>query len=248
MTTRPNLKNAPIIEAVLDIRVIPDDGVKSTSFKDFHSKISKRFPIYEQTFQIQGQLQVGVATPSEIKEHKTECARFKSVNSDFISLIQYSGMNLSKVKPYSNWDNLRDNAKEVWLSYKEHFKPKGISRIALRYINKLDLPFDSKIEDIFKTYPEISHLLPQELAAYRLQLVLPSKDKKSIAIVNQILDPNAAREDEQMVGIVFDIDAYQNVNLDINSNEVWDRFETLHSYKNDIFFESLTESARKKYL
>jgi uncharacterized protein (TIGR04255 family) len=246
MAVRPHLKNAPIIEAVVDIKTIPSLNYSPEKLRSFHEKVKNFLPIYEDAFQIEAQFQVGVS-PVSAQEKKTECARLKNVDSSYIALVHSSSISLSKINPYTNWDDLREKTKFLWELYKSELNPQIITRLALRYINRIDIEPGARIEDSFKTFPALSETLPQVLAGYRLQLVLPSEDQLSTAVINQVYDP-AIGAPMGVASIIFDIDAFQNVQMDPTSDEIWSVFETLHSFKNDVFFESLTESTRKKYI
>jgi len=43
------------------------------------------------------------------------------------------------------------------------------------------------------------------------------------------------------LNILFDIGVNKNVNLNMESIDIWDNLDKLRDFKNDIFFKSLTE-------
>jgi uncharacterized protein (TIGR04255 family) len=67
-------------------------------------------------------------------------------------------------------------------------KPKLINRLALRYVNRLDLPLPvGDLKYYLRTVPEVSPDLPQGLSGYFMQLQIPQEDISAILILNQAL-------------------------------------------------------------
>lgn len=48
------------------------------------------------------------------------------------------GFTYSRLAPYDCWEDLCGEARRLWRQYREFAKPERVSRIAVRYINRLD--------------------------------------------------------------------------------------------------------------
>jgi uncharacterized protein (TIGR04255 family) len=76
-----------------------------------------------------------------------------------------------------------------------------------------------------------------------MRLVIPDEKSKSIAIVTQTMeDPN-----ERVLPLIFDIDAFQEAALDVHGEEMWEALEQLREYKNEIFFNSITDRTKELF-
>ena len=91
---------------------------------------------------------------------------------------------------------LRDDAKQLWLHYVDLARPVSVARIALRYINRIEipLPFEDYKEYVL-TIPEIAPGIPQGLAHFFMRLEIPYPEQ-FMAIITQTIDqgnmpPNA---------------------------------------------------------
>jgi uncharacterized protein (TIGR04255 family) len=72
-------------------------------------------------------------------------------------------------------------------------------------------------------------------------LVYEPDSRISVNVI-QALDPQA-RGDQSRVGLLFDVDAYQDVSLSAEDATTTERFERLREMKNRVFFAGLTPKA-----
>ena len=75
-----------------------------------------------------------------------------------------------------------------------------------------------------------------------MRLVIPYPEADAFAIVTEAME--TVSEGSQVALLVFDIDAFREVNLDPDADAVWRSLDALRHLKNDIFFNSLTEKAK----
>jgi uncharacterized protein (TIGR04255 family) len=67
------------------------------------------------------------------------------------------GFSASKLAPYTDWHDLRTQARDLWAKYRKATDPVLITRLALRYINRIDIPLPiSDLKEYMRTIPEIS--------------------------------------------------------------------------------------------
>ena len=151
---------------------------------------------------------------------------------------------ISKVQQYVSWEHLRSNAAELWKTYLDVARPKVVTRLAVRYINRLDLPLGEEMKTCIGTVPEVAAGIPQSIAEYAMRIVLPHPSG-AIAIVNQSsLKPDPAGKS---FPILFDIDVFRVVELRPDTDEIWSQLQELRVYKNRIFFNSLTPKMLEGY-
>ena len=241
MTDWPQLINAPITEALLDIRVQLPDTTNSSHLKAMHERIKEQYP----TCQLRQSFETSVEFSKDAKPlHSTSIGEdgYLFLSSDEKQVIQarLDGFSFSRLKPYESWKKLQDESRRLWKIYIEATKPERLTRLSVRYIDLIELPLPfSDFHEWILTVPEIAPTLPQGLAGYLMRMVIPFDDTGTTAIVTQNLGPSRERP-VNSVSLIFDIDVFRSVDLNGNSEEAWGHFEELREIKNRIFFESIT--------
>jgi uncharacterized protein (TIGR04255 family) len=246
MPTRIHLEKAPITEALLDIRVNFTNQPEVERLKALEDLVSPRFHFQKARFS--GRINIKVeegALHSEVTQSPGGIDGYFFTSADQKKIIQarLDGFTFSRLNPYESWEVFEPEARELWEHYLHLIKPTSISRIALRYINRIELPFDQNRQVDFKHYlktiPEVSPDMPQLLANFFMRLVIPQPTKGMVAIVTQAMEPTSGDH----VPIIFDIDVFREAQFSVDTDDIWAVFKDLHAFKNEIFFGSLTARA-----
>jgi len=155
------------------------------------------------------------------------------------------GYAFNKFSPYENWGAFSAEAQELWQSYVETAKPERLKRLALRYINRIEIPLPIRdFKDYLLTIPEIAPRLPQALSNFIMRLVVPNPEMEATAVINVIMEQPLGR---QLLPIIFDIDVFKITNHAGTSEEIWYDFDQLRIFKNEIFFNSITDKSKELF-
>lgn len=169
---------------------------------------------------------------------------FKSEDGRRIAQFRGDGFTFNHLKPYSSWEQIAPEALRLWDLYVQTLQPEMVTRLALRYINRLDIPSPAKLGEYLTAPPIIPPTLPQELSSFLTQVVIHEPGAELAANISQTLDQSI--EDSE-AAVILDIDAYRFVELDPYDHQIQETLSLLHEFKNAIFFESVTETALKEY-
>ncbi len=246
----PTFPNPPITEALIDIRV---DLPKETNLEKLlllQDEIRNRFPYKEEKITWETGFQLQDKGEPQIFKHAAEINGYLFRSTDKTKIVQsrMDGFTFNKLKPYQNWDVFCEEAKELWNRYLEIAKPKNTTRLALRYINQIDIPLPfGDFKEYILTVPEIAPGLPNVLSEFVMRLVIPIEEIKCNAIVLETMKPIETKNNQRFLPLIFDIDVFKLILLDPTSNEIWDIMSRLRKFKNDIFFKSLTEKAKELF-
>ena len=241
-------QNAPIREALLDIRVELPGDVDLKKLETFHSFVKERFPERQERRFIKAELKLSpeMASAQLPTSSGTDGYFFRSQSEKKIVQARLDGFTFNKLKPYESWDALRSEASELWNFYLQVANPLRITRIALRYINRIDIPLPLiDFKEYILTTPEIAPILPQALSNFFMRLVIPNPEIQATAIIIETMENPV---DDQRLPLILDIDVWRGTiyNKD-NQTEMWDDFEKLRRFKNDIFFNSITEKTKELF-
>jgi len=239
--------NAPITEALLDIRVELPDTIDITKLESFHDSIRERFPEKKQRMAIAGGFQLspeGVPVTLPVSGGP-DGYRFRSLTENKIVQARMDGFTFNKLKPYENWQVFYTEAKSLWNVYSELFAPKRITRIALRYINRIEAPLPIKdFSEYILTNPEVAPKLPQSLAHFFMQIVMPNQEIEASAIITETMEPLTGN---QRLPLILDIDVFKERIYVDDKKDIWDDFEKLRVFKNNIFFNSITDKTKELF-
>ncbi|MHC5825617.1 MAG: TIGR04255 family protein, partial [Nostoc sp.] len=121
--------------------------------------------------------------------------------------------------------------------------PKTILRLAVRYINRLDIPLPiGDLKEYLRTFPEVSANLPQGLSGYFMQLQIPQDNLGAMLVLNEtIVSPPAP----DVVSVLLDIDIFKERDIPNYEVEIWDFVEQLHNLADEVFEACITERTRE---
>ncbi len=190
---------------------------------------------------LRGQLEQGTLTASA----KQDQMGYAFVGGEGKHVVQFrvNGFTFSRLAPYQTWEQLRNEAKSLWGSYRRIVGALPVFRIGLRYVNQLDLPMPMRdFRDFIRLYPEVSADLPQQLAGFFLQVHIPQEDLGAMLILNEAMVPPSTPD---VTSVVLDIDVFkQGLKLD-SDEQVWDVLEALRLRKNLVFEGCITNNTRE---
>ncbi len=248
MSTWAHLPKAPITEALIDIRVRLPEGTHIQGLSPFRDEVRADYPTCRERRRGHVQLVFPKTEPPTIQVESNTPDGYLLTSADGREVVQVrlDGFTFSRLKPYQTWNQLRDAARALWNSYCRIAKPTLITRVAVRYINRLELPLPlSDFREWICIFPEIASTLPQGLAGFFLRVSIPFDKPRGFVNLTQAIEPG---EHGRHVPLIFDIDTFLPDEFDPRDEAVWERFEDLRTIKNRVFFESITEKTKEMYL
>lgn len=241
-------KNPPIKEAVLDLKFVFEKEISSDLFEEVYKILQKDYPKKETLNMQTVAFKIGNAANGESNElnsqHKLHGIRLTSINGLHIVQLKTDGITFSRIEPYKGWDSFLPEAEKVIQAYTKVLTPKYISRLALRFINLINIPETSfDLSDYFVTQPQLAANIKASIKHFFMRQVIESNNDGLIAILNQTTANNPTGSDNPQ--IVFDIDVFKdNVKLQFSSSEYKNILDSIRSFRSEIFEESLTQKTK----
>lgn len=236
-----HLSHAPIIEAVIDIRVRPTTTSDETAMKSQLDPTLNGYHFLDSVIQEQITMQSGSAHI----EQSWKGLRYRSADEKYIAQFHDNRFIFSRLKPYESWDRFYDEGMRLWSSYIELAKPASIQRIGLRYINRIQLPVN---ELFFENYLHPAPATPKDFGLPFLNFlhqdtfVVPGHPY-AINITKTIQPPKI--QDLQGLSLILDIDVSTNQELDFDMDLLEQRLMDMRWLKNKVFFNSITDKTMK---
>ena len=238
-------KNAPITEAVVEIRVQPPIAVDLTVLQQLAESLKADFP-KQAPMQF---LEMGIAQqPGQTFQQSLAQSiigfRLSRTDDSRVLQIQHGGFAYSHMAPYTDWPTFRSEAEPLWKRYRAVRPEAKLTRCALRYINRIDIP-EAKIEpyDYFWLYPKVPEALQhQDVIGMTLNLQMPQPDLECVANLGQALvEPVKPGH----ISFILDVDIFRLGIADWDDETTWAFLEKLRDRKNEIFEACITDRTRE---
>lgn len=236
--------NAPIKEALIDIRVSLPKTVGGETLESLHNHIRDLYPNKKERRIWEGSLQLSPDQPilSASKDRGVNGFLFISENKNRIVQFKKDGFTYHCLRPYTTWDEMRSEASRLWNYFWGETKPTLITRLSVRYINVIEIPlmkFD--LDEFFNAPPSIPSELPQVMENFLTRYTLNFSEENAKSIVTLSTPGNIFPDKSQ---IYFDIDVFRDIEIHPPFDGLWEKFEELRNIKNTIFFKSITEKTK----
>jgi uncharacterized protein (TIGR04255 family) len=248
MPERAHYSNAPIVEAIIDFRVTQAQDFSIGDLAAIQDAVRDRYPNRRPMYSGQANISVGESARVETL-HEHTGFRFADQDERHILQARVDGFAFSVLAPYDRWETFRDEARRLWNLYKSITKAESVTRVAVRYINRIDIPTTGvltiELEDYLKTYPETSPDWPHEnLLTFFMQLQLWQGDLECMLVINEA---TAQPPNQETTSILLDFDLFREEYESpwlADDAAVWEFLEKLHDRKNEVFEASITEETR----
>lgn len=234
----------PIVEALLDVQVEVPDRVKLDDLLKCQKAVKSDYPDRKSTQHFAARFLFGPVMSTSATSRAVGYA-FESIDRKQLFQVRREGFTFNRMAPYAGWTALFEEAQRLWKEYVRVAKPRRISRIALRYINRFEFQTSPvELNTYFRTKPEIASELPQGMGQFFFQVFLPLPDLESMVAITQASIPPERVEN---TAILLDIDLYRTENLP-DQSEIWQLFQRMRDEKNRIFEACITDAAREMIL
>ncbi len=240
---RKHLNNAPIVEAVIDIRVFREPVISSDTFADLIPSIGQKYSAVQSIHSFEARF--GIESGKVIDPaHRRADFGWRYQAGTEVAQFRVDGFTFSKLEPYTDWDDVFGEAFRLWEIYLRLAKPAQLSRIAVRYINRMRVSGSRSINDYLEAPPMLPAPIPPVMKEFLTRVHVADEPRNSAAVIVQALEPQF---DPNVMSLLLDIDAYHELNADPTDPELPALFQRLRELKNEIFYASITEKSAEMY-
>jgi len=238
-----HLKNVPIIEAIIDFRVRLPVEFDAKEFSSLREDLSDKYTKIEKG-RIVGSIKVKDDKPvvEPPKDTGIKGYWFTSRNKKEVAQFRIDGFTFSRLQPYTKWESVLDEAKRLWELYSLKSSPQVVERISARYINRIDIPSKSDLEEYFTASPVLPKKLPQELSQFFTRLVVHEKD-----LAASIIQTLVQSKKPEHIGVILDINVLKENVKGISDKSIWSTMKRMREFKNRIFFELIKEKTARLF-
>jgi uncharacterized protein (TIGR04255 family) len=240
---REHLRNAPIVEAVIDFRVVPQEEVSAETFAGLRTSIGENYAQEASIQSIEARFGVVHGMPLKPWQMQTDLG-YRYQTATEVAQFRVDGFTFSKLERYTTWREVSSEAFRLWKVYFDLAKPRHVARVAVRYINRMRLPDVKDLGEYLEEPPKLPEPIPQRIREFLTRVYVEDDKRNASAIIVQAIEP---RVDPTAISLLLDIDAFRDVNLEPDDLALPAIFGELRQLKNEIFFASITETTARIY-
>ncbi|MBX3276439.1 MAG: TIGR04255 family protein [Acidobacteria bacterium] len=242
-------KNPPIYEATCEFRFVPGKAW-DVSFPDqVQQRLAADFPkkqtvqVFEASLTISSKAEdITLGQQPELKKAKRLQARSEDGSS--LMIIDADLLAISHLTPYPGWKHVLPLIERSLAAYREVAEPKGVHRIGLRYINRIEIPGSTvKLDDYFKFFPSIDWQLSPAFTGFAVLLQFPFDDRDFLNLQLASL----GSKDAEALAVLLDLDYFLAKSEGVAFDQWLEWLEQAHQRVEEGFEGCIRDSLRELF-
>jgi len=240
MARQRHLRNAPITEAIIDFRTKLKDGFDAADLASLQEAVRDKYPGMDEMKQVEGGFKFeGAKVEQLVQGPWLRGYVLRSGDGRDVAQIRRDGFSFHRLSPYTDWSSVVAEAQRLWQSYLRRAPVELVTRVAVRYINRIDIPLPiTDLGQYLTEPPRLPEAFPQELCSFLIRYVVRDREINASANVTQVLQVS---DQLDRATIILDIDVYRVQEAGLDLGEIPAMLEQFRNLKNRIFFSSITE-------
>lgn len=242
----PKYDKPPIREAVIELR--------------FNNKLSEEqlYAVKSELLEVYGLVDEFVGAKLEIKVeeqkvnsyHKSQLERLEfEIEANLKARVSRESISWHRLAPYETWESFSEPMAGLWQILENIFELESLSRIGVRTVNDIVIPFGDSPEIDLEKFITILTRIPDDLPARPIGFTSQiqsahekEKAQSNIAVASRRVEANA-------VHILLNIDVFRiyQDGYEGTFGELQPVLDTLRDLKNKLFESCITDSTRELF-
>lgn len=233
----------PITEAVVEFRLFAP--LENDLIRKIGQAFDAHYPRSEEIQEIEVQL-----GPAGALTRRSGFIGVKRTNFDAneIVTIKPESLNIAQLAPYPRWDVFIERVKRDWKIWRGKTDYRDLSRIGVRFINRIDIPrHEGGEEFVPKDYLVAAPAIPQAFASvkgYQMNVLVRSDE------LNSDITLNTGTVESPLLkhnSLLLDIDIGRVDELPKREDGIFSFLDAVRDEKNRLFEACLTDRARELF-
>jgi uncharacterized protein (TIGR04255 family) len=240
-------KRPPITEAVIEIRFV--EPVDAADIDKASADFASLYPLLQTVRNVDFKLEVPPELRNQPTAHITrEQVGHRRSSADVSEILWLAppAFAVSQLAPYPGWDDFFARFVRDWKVWKRVSSYRKISRVGVRYINRIDIPItDGLIEEseYLNVYPQLPDALGS-VTGYGVQAQLPIPEMGCNLIINSAAVPSP------ILGcgsFMLDFAINMEGTPPQNDENIYELLNRIRVKKNAVFEACVTDHARELF-
>jgi len=239
-----NYPNPPITESLFDFQVEPNASITSENLEKLADQVTESYPEKKPRRRFESRFEFKEGQSGQPQTVDLGIEGYLCWNQDKTQALQFrlNGYSFSRLKPYKGWDIAYPEAIKYWEKYLSLAKPISVRRLAVRFINMINIPakkFD--LDHYFSLPPQTPNITGIDIKNFLTQVTFQMPEQGMQVTLIQTIGQS---QDPISTPIILDIELGVDVQQDIDKTSIEKIFKDLRKAKNDIFEKCITNRTR----
>ncbi len=247
MTITRKYANPPIIEIVCEFRFEVEDPNDLTVPGRFYERIQSDYPIKEEFHEFE----VGLEFSKSKKELQQKLRakmlgmQYKSKDGKEIIRVAPNFVSAHRLPPYPTWEAFFPIAKRAFETFRYIVQPKGIERVGVRYIDRIEIPQTSfELSEYLMIYPQKPEGIGRSIGRLFMRLEIPFNEGRDVLVI-MIHNPLGSPAGKTWIILDWDYALVQPSKLKMDSILSW--VEEAHDRVIEAFEKSISDASRQLF-
>jgi uncharacterized protein (TIGR04255 family) len=236
-------KRPPITEAVIEIRI--DSPIAMDRVERIRERLVEAYPLPPQKVML---LNFEFQEQSPRVQQQLQGYRLTAPDGAGVVTIGPNVIATSRLAPYEGWESFVASGRSNWKIWKRVVGWQKVTRIGVRYINRIDIPTPENEPINVDDYLLFSLRRPDlglpPLQSFAMNAVTPLGKDDCKLIINAGSMPSPL---VKTVSFILDIDISKETDLPQNDEGLWALINRIRDYKNFVFEGCITELSRELF-
>ena len=166
---RPKYRKPPVVEVVAEFSFAPGEAAASQYLTQLRGRLLPNFPHEKATSSfvvIEDKKGPRVETITRVQFWNEDQSAVVQIGENFLAFNQ--------LQPYTGWENFLPRALDMLRTYESAVPSKGLNRVVLRYVDRIEMPFDhADIGQYLRFGPALDIASPPSISAFYVGIELP---------------------------------------------------------------------------
>lgn len=231
--------NAPVIEALCEV-YFRESEWDTTIPGIFYERVSDEFPNKSERMGVEIELSLAAEVLATRTRHPEPRSQFSRSDGSRMLQIGRDLLVVNQVRPYPHFGKWRPAVLDAVSLYEELAKPKGVERIGMRYINRIEIPGETlEMAEYFGLYPEIPERIGSSHGAFMMRVEVPSVHER-----HQLMVTFGSAPQQTKGSRAFLLDLYDMVVPTTPIGSVEEYLDEAHENIERLFESIITDSTR----
>ncbi len=235
-------KRPPIIEAAIEVRF--KDPVTMLVVDRLRDRLLPRFPACETVTEFAFDISALSTGPTQVQSNVHSYRMTSSTGTEIVVIGAQTAL-FSRLAPYPGWDSFRDEARKLWNMHRKIAGVSGVSRIGMRYVNRLDVPANNQpgiqVEDYLRIYSEYPDWEIGKPSHFSCQMMAAEEGGPFGVVINTASTPSPV---PGCLGLLVDIDVSRTQSVFHSERSLREVLEDMRTEKNRLFEIAITDKTR----
>lgn len=238
----PHYSKAPITEAIIDVRASVAAGITLSDIERLGQESLPDYPNRQTRFLTEASMRSGAEVEAKVMQTQVGFV-YTSSAEPYVAQFRLDGFTLSRLTPYVDWDTFRSEAQRLWGLYATALRPQVVTRVAVRYINRLDVAAPQfELGDYLGAFPQLPDGIGRLMSGFVMHVEIPQPDVEATLLLNIA---TAEPPSPETTSILLDIDVFGGTELKDDDGRIWEILDRLRVRKNEVFESCITEKTRE---